>query len=192
MTNPTTTQQAAAVDMLTNNVPAPQIAADTNLSLGQVTALAEEHGLTAAHRQQRDTAQIDALRWGETHGNKTTRGLADRTRAGLQRLRDLMDAEQQTAEAESEVTKLKRQLAAAEEKLRAARRGGKPAASPVTALPATAGSSSPGPDDSKAVRQQIREWAGTHGYQVSDRGMIPAHVVTAWRNRDDAPQRQAG
>lgn len=33
----------------------------------------------------------------------------------------------------------------------------------------------------------IREWARTHGHQVSDRGRLPGDVVNAYEHRDDTP-----
>ncbi len=37
-----------------------------------------------------------------------------------------------------------------------------------------------GANRSKAQTQAIREWANENGYQVSDRGRIPLHIVEAY------------
>ncbi|WP_305787823.1 histone-like nucleoid-structuring protein Lsr2 [Symbioplanes lichenis] len=36
---------------------------------------------------------------------------------------------------------------------------------------------------SRAQNQAIRDWAAQNGYELSDRGRIPANIVTAYNNR---------
>ncbi|MCZ4102645.1 Lsr2 family DNA-binding protein [Streptomyces sp. H39-C1] len=158
---------ALAVAMLKNNMPAATVAADTGLSFGEVVAAAEAAGIT---RTPDLTAlgkeMAEALEWGRRHDSKKVRALADRARAALNDLARLRRNESVATEAETEIARLRKQLAAAEDKLRAA----------------TGKTPSPTAAYSKAQRDEIRQWARLNGHTVGDHGIIPAAVIQAWQN----------
>lgn len=177
MTNPDA-YAAAALDMLQAGAPLADIAEQTGLSRGEIAALAEANGLTAAHARRATQDLLDALAWGEAHDTKKAQNLAARARSALTQLSQLRTAEQQRAEAEAEVAAAKAQLAAAEGKLRAARTGKPSPAVPTVSRPAAR--------ERKEDREKIRAWARRHGHQVADRGAISQTLRDAYARRDAA------
>ncbi|MFI9588257.1 histone-like nucleoid-structuring protein Lsr2 [Streptomyces sp. NPDC052236] len=170
---------AAAIDMLKAGTPAADIAKQTGMSTGEIAALAEAEGLTAAHARKSLEELLEALVWGESHDTKKAQTLASRARTALTELVQLRKSEAQVAEAEAEIAALKRKLAEAETKLKTAKTG-KP--TQAAALPV-----------GKGQREQMRAWARRNGYEVADRGTISKQVQDAWNNRDQVPElRQAG
>ena len=135
-----------------------------------------------AHTPVADTDREELLVWGERHESRTVQNLAARTRAGLADLAQRRGSEQAAVQAAAEVEQLKAQLAAAEARLRQAKTGRIPAPAPVVApTPLRRAASAGLPSEQLA---EIRTWARAHGYEVSDRGLIPGAVMEAWNNRD--------
>ena len=130
--------------------------------------------------------QGELLAWGEAHESSSIQALAQRTRSGLADLAQRRGSEQAAAQAATEVEQLEKQLAAAKARLRQAKTGRipapAPAAAPVAApTPIRVATSAGLP---REVLAQIRTWARANGYDVADRGLIPATVLQAWNNRD--------
>jgi polyhydroxyalkanoate synthesis regulator phasin len=174
----TTTDTRAALTALQDGRPIADIAAQTGLSTGQIAALAETAGATSEHARAALRELIEALAWGEQHDAKKARNLAARARRALTDLVQMRHEETAVAQAREEVAELKKQLADAEAKLRTVRTG---RASATAAASDGAGS--------KEERRAIRVWARAQGHQVADRGLLPGHLVTAYRNRNtSAPQ----
>ena len=122
------------------------------------------------------------LAWAEAHESRTIQALAARTRSGLADLARRRSSELAAEQAASEVEDLKKQLAAAEARLRQAKTGRAPVPAPAPAAkPSRANASAGLPTETRA---QIRTWARAHGHEVSDHGVIAASVMTAWANRD--------
>ncbi|THA28265.1 hypothetical protein E4198_00175 [Streptomyces sp. RKND-216] len=171
----TTDTRTAALTALQNGRPIADIAAKTGLSTGQIAALAEAAGATSEHARTALRDLIEALAWGEQHDTKKARNLAARARRALTDLVQLRHEETAIAQAREEVAALKKQLADAEAKLRTVRTGGR------TTAPATAAAGDGA--RTREERRAIREWARAQGHQVADRGLLPSHLITAYRNR---------
>lgn len=192
----TTDPAAAAVSLITDGTPARTVAAETGLSVGEVIAAAEAAGISRTRTPDltalgKELAQ--ALMWGSRHDNKKIVALADRARTALNDLSAARRNESVVAEAEAEISALRKKLtaaeaqagitalretlAAAEDKLRSTRgrtaRGaagtGKKTAAPMSTL-------------TKAERDEIRRWARANGHGVGAYGVIPTPVIEAWRD----------
>ena len=160
-----------AIELLKAGAPVADIVEQTGLSTGQIAALAEAQGLTAAHTRQTVKDLIEALAWGEKKSStKKAQNLAARARTALTELVQLRRSEVLVAQAETEIDQLRAQLAQAEQKLRAAK-GVKPAAAGTA-------------QETKQDRQKIREWARRNGHYLSDHGVISQTIRDAYANRD--------
>lgn len=127
----------------------------------------------AAPRVVVNGADLDAieelLAWADEHGPSRAATLASRIRGHVDELRGIARRAEEVKERHDEVERLTAQLAAAREALRLANGQKQKAA---------AASSAPSMD--RARSRQIREWARENGHQVSDRGSIPAAVLSAF------------
>lgn len=164
----TSNANAIALTMLQAGKPVSDIVETTGLTRGQIIAVAESSGVTAAQIRQRGDELLAILAWGEKHPTKAVRAAAARITTGLADLTERRQSEAVVAAAEAELAALRKQLAEAEEKVRRARGTGQTA----TGQPAT-----------KQEREQIRTWANANGHQVAPRGLIARDVLEAWAAR---------
>ncbi|ONK09285.1 histone-like nucleoid-structuring protein Lsr2 [Streptomyces sp. MP131-18] len=164
MTDPRT--RAAVIDMLKAHAPVETVADTTGLSTGEIAAIAHDAGLTREHAREATRSLLDALAWGERHDSKKIRSLAARARTALDDLVHQRRTEAEVTATQTEIAKLRKQLAAAETKLRQAK--GKPAT----------GATRP---HGRSEREQIRQWARANGHTVHDRGALPTKVLAAYR-----------
>ena len=102
---------------------------------------------------------------GQDHASKRVQTAADRAEEAIEKLRELLDAEDAKAETVAEITRLERELAEARARLRPRRQ------QTATATPTRV--------DNKA----IRAWAKAEGIDCPDRGRVPQRVVDAYTHQ---------
>jgi hypothetical protein len=130
----------------------------------------------------------ELLAWGEQHSARGVQALAARARAALVDLDARHSSDRAVVAAESQVERLRKQLAKAEQQLRDVK-AGKTTALPVTAAVVAVsvpdGERWEQPAD-KEDRRTIREWARTQGLYPADkgdRGVISQEILRAWAQR---------
>ncbi len=201
------TTRAVAVSMHRDDTPTADILTATGLTEDQLRALVDhqeqpgEHGQDASEptanpeidapqdtgpapaAPQADHAIEALLAWGEQHPARGVQALAARARTALDELAQRRETEQAVAAAESEVEQLKRQLAAAEAKLRQAKTG-KTTSQAAPTAPAAPTAAPTALTPNKSERDRIRAWARANGYQVADRGIIAQRILDAYAARN--------
>jgi hypothetical protein len=127
----------------------------------------------------------DLLAWGEQHTAKGVQALAARARAALVDLASRHSTDRAVVAAESQVERLRKQLARAEQQLRDVK-AGKTATPPAGSVPE--GQRLEQPAD-KEDRRRIRDWARTQGLYPADkgdRGVISQEILRAWAQHGTA------
>jgi hypothetical protein len=134
--------------------------------------------------QPRRCNHAELLFWAHDHTSKRVQAAGQRATEALAWLDEQHTAEVETeqarreaeaarAELEAAVTALEAELAEKKAALRDV--AGKPVKSRPAKTPATGAA-----ELTKAQRTEIRAWAQARGYEVGDRGRIPASIVEAW------------
>jgi hypothetical protein len=135
----------------------------------------------------------ELLAWGEQHAARGVQALAARARAALVDLASRHSTDRAVVAAESQVERLRQQLARAEQQLRDVK-AGKTATLPATAVAAVVavavrdGQRLEQPAD-KEDRRRIRDWARTQGLYPADkgdRGVISQEILRAWAQHGTA------
>ncbi|MEU3464784.1 hypothetical protein ABZ721_33150 [Streptomyces sp. NPDC006733] len=179
---------ATARDMLAAGACVQDIIDATGLTSGEIAAIAESAGLTQAHADQaaQDAARqgeklLDLLAWGEQHSVRSTQALAARARTALTELDTRRTREQEVQEASDEIARLERAITATRAKLSTAKGG--------TSTRRTAPATTKTPART-CEHRQARAWAKVQGLDCPTVGIVPARILTAWRNAG-APGRTA-
>jgi hypothetical protein len=135
----------------------------------------------------------ELLAWGEQHAARGVQALAARARAALVDLASRHDTDRAVVAAESQVERLRQQLARAEQQLRDVK-AGKTATPPATTAAVAVAVAVPDgqrleqPAD-KEDRRRIRDWARTQGLYPADkgdRGVISQEILRAWAQHGTA------
>jgi hypothetical protein len=132
----------------------------------------------------------ELLAWGEQHAARGVQALAARARAALVDLASRHDTDRAVVAAESQVERLRQQLARAEQQLRDVKAGktATPSATTTAAVAVPDGERLEQPAD-KEDRRRIRDWARTQGLYPADkgdRGVISQEILRAWAQHGTA------
>ncbi|MYW06043.1 Lsr2 family protein [Streptomyces sp. SID3343] len=126
-----------------------------------------------------DVLDVDALlAWGAAHPTATIRTLAERTAQGLARLAEHRARARAVDAAQARLIEAQLLLARAEAGLRAAKNGTGSAAA-LTGVPTV----DPGPAQRREEGRRARAWAASTGLECPARGIVPKHVLDAYRRR---------
>lgn len=160
-----------AVAMYKAGDPIANITADTGLTEHQIAAAVTRSGTPFITEKTANTAKPSAsdslIAWGMQHANTRMQRLAEQARTALADLQQAQRKEAVVTAAEERLAEARQQLADAEQALRTAKGSASPA------------SSSNRPD--KAEAALVRAWARDNGHQVGTAGVVPRHLVDAYR-----------
>lgn len=153
------------------------------------TADASPDTNTAADTTDAPVEQL--LAWAEAHPLAGIRTKAARVRGDLAELTTRRASDDAQRQAEEKVAKLKAELEKAQEQLRAAKSGPRPASTATGPVP-TPIRSTLGSGRSKQELALIRSWARKNGHQVADAGIVRKSVLAAYDAAHQAPAAKAG
>ncbi|WP_256725360.1 Lsr2 family DNA-binding protein [Streptomyces acidiscabies] len=199
--------EATALSMYYDGGQMDAITDATGLSKDEVTALVESNfppPATAAAdgTEANDSGTGDSveqlLAWAEAHETASIRNKAARVRSDLTDLTTRRAADDAQHAAEERVTRLKAELAKAQEELRAVKAGTLPATALATDEPTATATEEPTPIRSglgsgrtKEELAAIRTWARANGYEVADKGIVAKKILDAYDAAHQAPAAKA-
>lgn len=128
----------------------------------------------------------ELLAWGEQHSVRGVQVLAARARAALVDLAARHSTDRAVVAAESQVERLRKQLARAEQQLRDVKAGKIATAAAVAVSVAVLDGERLEQPADKVDRRRIRDWARTQGLYPADkgdRGVISQEILRAWAQR---------
>ncbi|MFI6588350.1 hypothetical protein [Embleya sp. NPDC050493] len=125
-----------------------------------------------------DVLDVDALlTWAAEQPVATIRRLGERTAEGLARLAEHHDRAVAVDVATTRLIEAQLMLARAEAQLRAAKAGTPAPAAEAPGVP----QADPGPARRREAGRRARAWAVRNGVDCPDRGLVPKHVLAAYR-----------
>nr|WP_024126095.1 histone-like nucleoid-structuring protein Lsr2 [Streptomyces sp. FR1]AHE38713.1 Hypothetical protein pFRL2_38c [Streptomyces sp. FR1] len=198
--------EATALSMYYDGGQMDAITDATGLSKDEVTALVETNFPPPATAAADATEANDGgtgdsveqlLAWAEAHETASIRNKAARVRTDLTDLTTRRAADDAQRAAEERVTRLKAELAKAQEELRAVKAGALPATATADEPTATATEeptpirSGLGSGRTKEELADIRTWARANGYKVADAGIVAKKILDAYDAAHQAPAAKA-
>ncbi|MFJ8746652.1 hypothetical protein ACIRL2_45855 [Embleya sp. NPDC127516] len=137
-----------------------------------------------AHGHPADVLDVDALlAWGAAQQSPAIRTLAERAGKALSDLAARRERQEAVHAAQRRLIDAELLLAQAQRDLRAAKIG-TGATSTTTPPPLQAPGGDPGTAQRREEGRRARAWAAREGIACPDRGIVPKHVLEAYRRAD--------